>query len=108
MFVSAPPNHSYPVFLHAFRMISPSLFISVIALATHVATSCLVGVLVVPWMTPSAIIHDSHVLRRRSLNGLLKPTLMGWQREVHPPGMCFTSTPSSWILCTTDAIMWHQ
>ena len=65
-------------------------------------TPRLVGELVVPWMTPSAIIHDIHCRRTRSLNGLLKPTSTGWQREVHPPGRCVTSIPSSWILVTTD------
>ncbi len=107
MFVALPTNHLYPFFLHAFRIIPPSLFISAIALETHVATSSLVGRLVVPWKTPSAIIHDCHVRCMRSLNGLLKPTSTGWQEEVHPPGMCFTSTPSFWIICTTYAIMWH-
>jgi hypothetical protein len=107
MFVASPPNHLYPVFFHVFQINPPSLFISAIMLATHVATSSLVDVLVVPWMTPSEIIHNSHVQCRRSLNGSLKPTSTGWQREANPPGMCFTSTPSSWILCTTNAIMWH-
>ena len=62
-----------------------SFFISAIARLTHPATSRLDGELVVPWMIPSLIIHEIHCRLTRSLKGLLKPTLTGWQREVHPP-----------------------
>jgi hypothetical protein len=27
---------------------------------------------------------------------------------MHPPGMCWTSTPRSWTRWTTDAIIWHR
>ncbi len=50
--------HSYSVFNYAFLTIARSLFISFIASLTHVATFSLVGVLVMPWMIPSEIIHN--------------------------------------------------
>ena len=102
-------DHSYPCLFHKFRIISPSPFISIIAALTHFATSTLDGGLIVLWMTPSTIIQFNHCFCIQSLNGLLKPTSTGWQREAHPPpGMCFISMPSSLIICTTNAIMWHQ
>jgi hypothetical protein len=61
---------------------------------TQFVTSALDGRLVVPWTTLLAIIQLIHCRCIQSLNILLKPTLMGWQREVHLPVMCFTSTPS--------------
>ncbi len=71
--------HSYSVFNHAFLNIARSLFISFIASSTYVARFSLIGLLVVPWMTPSEIIHDIHCFRRRSewlieddVNGLTK------------------------------------
>ncbi len=78
---SIPPSflsyHLYSVFNHAFLTIACSLVISFIPSITYVATFSLVGVLVVPWMTPSEIIHDIHSFRRQSLNGLLKPMSTG-------------------------------
>ena len=41
-------NHSNPDFIHAFLTIPCSAFMSAIAQSTHVATSSLVGGLVVP------------------------------------------------------------
>ncbi len=101
-------NHSYSVFFQVLHMIFPSPCISSIIPATHVATSSLIGERVVPWMTASAMIQLCHARRVQSLNGLLKPTSTGWQREVQPPGMCCTSTPNSWIRWMTDPIMWQQ
>ncbi len=70
-------NHSYPVFLHAFLMISSFPFIFVIARSTYPATSRCEGGFVVPWMIPSAIIHNSHCFLMLSLNCVLKPTSTG-------------------------------
>ncbi len=90
-------NHLNPVLSHAFLMIRCSSFICAIALSTHTATSHLIGNLVVPSWTPLAIIHLIHIFQTWDLKGLLNSTSTGRQREVHLPGMCFTSTPNSWI-----------
>ncbi len=67
-------NHLNPILSHAFFMIRCSSFICAITLSTHTATSHLVGKLVVPSWTPSAIIHLIHIFRMRDLKGLLNPT----------------------------------
>ena len=86
-------------------MIAPSPRISSIVPVTHVAMSSLIGKRVVLWMMASAKSQLCHIHQMWSLNGLLKPTSTGWQRDVQPPGMCCTSTPNSWIFWTTDPIM---
>jgi hypothetical protein len=53
-------------------MILPSAFISAITEFTQFATSALDGRLVVPWMTPSAIIQLIHCLIKANIHELAK------------------------------------
>ena len=75
------------------------------ALITHPTINRHVGGLTTEILMPASNIQFSQSLRTSVFNALLIPTLTGWQREVHPSGMCSTFTPSCWIVSTTYIIM---